>query len=71
MTTPSDPEIPDEPWEDAVQALADRVLKMADRFVRSFPPQPHMRPVLIRQALARTDEMVALRLAESRVSRPG
>jgi hypothetical protein len=57
-------------WEDAVQALADRVLREADRFTRSFPPQPHLRPVIIRQALARADEIVAERLAEGRVSRP-
>jgi hypothetical protein len=67
-TTPPDRDGDD--WEDAVNALADDLLRKAGRFARSFPPQPHLRPVLIRQALARADEMVAGRLAEGRVSLP-
>lgn len=69
MTTPAGPEAGD-PWDDAVQTLADRVVKLADRFADSSPPEPRLRPVLIRQALMRAEDMVACRLAEGRVSRP-
>jgi hypothetical protein len=68
----TDPEGAGDPWVDTAQTLADRLLKETDRFVRSLAPQPqpHLRPVLIREALALADEMVTLRLAEGRVSRP-
>jgi hypothetical protein len=64
----TDPEDEADPWEVAVDQLADRLVTEADRFVRSFPPEPHLRPVLIRQALELADKIVTSRLAEGRGS---
>jgi hypothetical protein len=69
MASPHDSIDQGDPWTDAIETLARDVLRVADRFVQADFFEPHMRPVAIRQALTRADEIAVERLAEGRVSR--
>jgi hypothetical protein len=60
----SDSEHGDDPWWNAVQELADRVLKEVISFTHDFPAEPNERSILIRQALVCVDGMLTERLAE-------
>jgi hypothetical protein len=53
-----------DPWWNAVEELGNRLLTEAVSFTRGYPPEPHERSILIRQAFAWADGMIAERLAE-------